>query len=259
MRIIIMPGTKYSRMLFLPELTTADCCLFIDNDVECNMSEVDSFLKQFASADWDAGYGRLEARDAKSLVAKMVKLDKWISHCFIRPLLWELGIGISLPGQIFVLSMNALKKKTCAQDTFLDDLAFGLSLKMNKSKILYTNRTLGYEYPNTRISGLWAQRKRWAIGYADILSRVGSCREILFLLVHGFCYHLHWLLMWILLFIAVYTSIVHGMIILLLFAVLIAKGNVNLLPAAISYQFIFPFLHMRWLFYVIHRGFSYAQ
>lgn len=259
MRAIAMPGTKYSRIICLPDITCARYYLFIDNDVECNLCELDSFLERLGGVEWDAAYGRLEAINTHTLAAKMVILDKWISHRIIRPLLWKLRIGISLPGQIFALSREALKKKTCARDTFLDDLAFGLSLRMDNARLVCTSRVLGYEYPNSSMQGLWKQRKRWAIGYADILAGAQSYEEKLLLFIHGLCYHGHWVLMWSIMLVASFTNIFSGLLLIGLFSILIAGCRWKLLPAAFLYQLVFPCLHLRWLYQVIRRRCCHAQ
>lgn len=259
LRAIAMPGTKYSRIVRLPDLTNAKSYLFIDNDVECNVSELNRFLEWLTKVEWDAAYGRLEAINAHTLTAKMVILDKWISHRFIRPLLWKYKIGISLPGQIFALSRETVIRKTCARDTFLDDLAFGLSLRMNNARLVYTSCVLGYEYPNTTLAGLWKQRKRWAIGYGDIFAGAQHYKEKMFLAIHGFSYHGHWALIWSILVIATFLNVFGALFLFLLFSMFLAGGRWKMLPAAFLYQLFFPFLHLHWLCQVIRRRCRRAQ
>jgi len=61
-----------------------------------------------------------------------------------------MNIGISIPGQCLMFRGGAFAGKLPQRDTFLDDLALGLHIRVNykEFKILYLRMSVGFEHPS---------------------------------------------------------------------------------------------------------------
>lgn len=252
-QIITLPGTKYKRLLAVPSYTRATWILCVDNDVSCNRTSVIQFLSQIFKSSCDAAWGKLDAAPATGLIAKLVKIDKWLSHGILRPLLWKSGLGITLPGQLCLFRKGILESEHYVQDTFLDDLAFGLKLRIIGARVITTSDILGLEAPKCTFSGLWKQRKRWADGFASVFKDAKCGRERLLVLIHGIVYHGLWILGWsVIVFLASVTPLL-SLLVLMFLSCLFAKGKIEDIPVACCYQLIFPLLHLRWFFCMLCR------
>lgn len=242
-----MGGTKYKRLISLMEKDDSKYYLSIDNDITGNIDELLGFVETMIKDDYEVGWGRIRAKRQKGFISNMVAVDKLLSHNIIRPLLWKLGVGISIPGQIFCIKGAAYRGKLIELDTFLDDLALGLYVNINKSKRYVISTILGQEQPNSEFGGLWKQRSRWAIGFSTILKAVKDKKEYKSkVVVHGLSYHLSWLLNWI---IIIMLGIIYwplAIVYTFLVSFLIAKQDLSMVVYAVLYQFIFPIFHVRW-------------
>lgn len=240
-------GTKYRRLISLMEKDESDYYLSIDNDITGNINELLSFVNEMVTKDYEVGWGRIRAKKQNSFISNMVAVDKLLSHNIIRPLLWKLGVGISIPGQVFCIKGESFRGKLIELDTFLDDLALGLYVNINKSRKYVIANILGEEKPNGKFSGLWEQRSRWAIGYSTILKAVKDKKEYRSkVIIHGLSYHFSWLLNWtiIALLVAFIWPVAIGYV--LLVGALISKKDISLLFYSVVYQFFFPIFHIRW-------------
>lgn len=242
-----MGGTKYKRLISLMKKDDSKYYLSIDNDITGNIDELLGFVEIMIKDDYEVGWGRIIAKRQKGFISNMVAADKLLSHNIIRPLLWKLGVGISIPGQIFCIKGAAYRGKLIELDTFLDDLALGLYVNINKSKRYVISTILGQEQPNSEFGGLWKQRSRWAIGFSTILKAVKDKKEYKSkVVVHGLSYHLSWLLNWI---IIIMLGIIYwplAIVYTFLVSFLIAKQDLSMVVYAVLYQFIFPIFHVRW-------------
>lgn len=98
-----MGGTKYRRLISLMEKDDSNYYLSIDNDITGNIEELLNFVDEMITKDYEVGWGRIRAKKQSSFISNMVAVDKLLSHNIIRPLLWKLGVGISIPGQVFCI------------------------------------------------------------------------------------------------------------------------------------------------------------
>lgn len=241
-------GTKYSRLVNLMEKDDSQYYFSIDNDIFGNIKQMKLFIHNMINGNYDIGWGKIQANKPKGFISKLVAIDKLLSHNIIRPILWNLGVGISVPGQIFCIKSESYRKKMLDVDTFLDDLALGLYTNITKKNRYVVSDILGYEQPNNKFKGLWKQRERWAIGYASILKGTYNNRDYKWkVLIHGLSYHFLWILNWFFIGIIASKSILLAIIYLILIGILIVKNNIKLLLYSLYYQVIFPLFHIKWI------------
>ena len=240
-------GTKYRRLISLMQKDDSKYYLSIDNDITGNISELLDFVNEMSAKNCEVGWGRIRAKRQRGFISNMVAVDKLLSHNIIRPLLWKLGAGISIPGQVFCIKGESYRGKLIELDTFLDDLALGLYVNINKSKKYVISTVLGEEEPNSKFLGLWKQRSRWAIGYSTILKAVKDKKEYKNkVVIHGLSYHLSWLLNWVIIVLLalLFWPLAIGYIFLI--SALISKKDISILLYSVIYQFVFPIFHIRW-------------
>jgi len=252
---IILPGTKYQRILQLLSTRREEYFLLVDNDMLIHTDNVLSFVRKMFMGGYDIGWGKIAAVQRTGLVPEMVYIDKVLSHAIIRPFLWKMNIGISIPGQCLMFRGGAFAGKLPQRDTFLDDLALGLHIRVNyrEFKILYLKDVLGFEHPSESWQILCSQRCRWAKGYAAICISAWRTREIFFVAVHGLSYHANWLLHWAIL-ILFYT--IHPLLAVGYFGAVLAImtcGRVRMLPSATLYNLFFPILHCQWFLALLNE------
>ena len=242
-----MGGTKYRRLISLMEKDDSNYYLSIDNDITGNIEELLNFADEMITKDYEVGWGRIRAKKQSSFISNMVAVDKLLSHNIIRPLLWKLGVGISIPGQVFCIKGESFRWKLIELDTFLDDLALGLYININKSRKYVITNILGEEEPNGKFSGLWKQRSRWAIGYSTILKAVRDKREYRSkVIIHGLSYHFSWMVNWLIVALLAIFAWPLAIGYVLLIGILISKKDMSLLFYSVVYQFFFPIFHIRW-------------
>lgn len=242
-----MGGTKYRRLISLMEKDDSKYYLSIDNDITGNIDELLSFVNEMTIKNYEVGWGRIRAKRQRGFISNMVAVDKLLSHNIIRPLLWKLGVGISVPGQVFCIKGESFRGKLIELDTFLDDLALGLYVNINKSRKYVIPTVLGEEEPNSKFAGLWKQRSRWAIGYSTILKAVKDKKDYKDkVIIHGISYHLSWLFNWIIiaLLAMLFWPTTIGYVFLI--GVIISKKDISMLLYSVIYQFVFPIFHIRW-------------
>lgn len=240
-------GTKYRRLINLMEIDDSKYYLSIDNDITGNIDELLKFVDELIENNYEVGWGKICANKPEGFISNMVAVDKLLSHNIIRPLLWKIGVGISIPGQIFCIRGESYRGKLIDLDTFLDDLALGLYVNVNCSRKYVVPNVLGLETPNNQFKGLWKQRQRWAIGYATILKSISDISEYKSkVIIHGLSYHFSWILNWLIIFILALTFWPLSVLYIFIIGILISKQDLCMLAYAILYQFIFPIFHIRW-------------
>ncbi len=244
-------GTKYNRLFSLMRHDKADYYLSIDNDIKGDIASIKSFLVEMISGPYDIGWGRIRSLRMNTLISNMVAVDKLISHNFLRPLLWKVSLGISVPGQIFCLKSSSYVSKQIEFDTYLDDLAIGLYTAQKLKCRLNINKVLGYETPNVSFGGLWKQRQRWALGYATIFKSTNDLPGVFLLLIHAFSYHCSWMIHWLIILLLSRWGLIIPSVFVLLWAFIFSMNSPRLFLYAIIYQFIFPIFHIGWIFALI--------
>jgi len=250
---IVKTGTKYQKILYLLEEDKTEYLLCVDNDVTNNPLQIIRFVRHMLTEKMDAGWGKIMAEKPVALVAGMVAVDKVLSHHLVRPLLWQIRWGITVPGQCFMLRRQSFVGKLLPVDTYLDDLALGLYIRANyrQLKVHYSNEILGFEKPNNTWRGLWQQRERWAKGYASVCCGAWSTSYFPYVVVHGLAYHASWALHWLVIVSLGLVSPGLAVIYLLVVTVALTAGNMNMLSAAALYQVAFPVLHGWWLWCLV--------
>lgn len=251
--IIYMPGTKYKRIKHLIENDDSKYFISVDNDIRSNISNVLTFVDITISGNYDIGWGKIMSEKQVGFISKLIVIDKILSHYYIRPLLWKFKIGITLPGQFFIIKGKTFANKLLEVDTFLDDLALGLYVRENNKKINVhmSKMILGYECPNNTFKGLFKQRTRWADGFLSILNGLQNKVEKRYVIIHGVSYHLLWIIHLFILLLLSKINLIFGISYILLSSCILSRLNIKLLFHAFLYQIVFPIFHIKWILKVI--------
>ncbi len=248
----IFTGTKYIKLLDALAKTEADYLLSLDNDIAADNAAITHMVNEFIANKYAIGWGKIYSREVNNFVSQLVMVDKLLSHNFLRPTLWKLGIGITIPGQCFVIKVNAFKDKLNNIDTYLDDLSVGIYSAQNHLNYLFSKQVVAYELPSYSLSGLANQRRRWATGYSQLLEKTKpNTKEKKLLLIHAFSYHLIPILYWVLLLILATNKFVIFILLVLIVGVILTFFKPKYILSAILYQLIFPVFHFIWLKQVI--------
>jgi hypothetical protein len=186
-------GTKLRKLVGFVGRTSADYVCVCDPDVELAPDAACRVVER-ALVHGHQGvvvsFGRIGARVSRGVVAGLVSCDKLLSHCLLRPTLWRLAMGISLPGQFLVFSPGILLAHRGSVDTYLDDLLIGLLCRKMGATVECSSETVGNEEPRSGWCGLLMQRLRWMKGF---LALVGYFRcdpkALVFLGIHYAAYH----------------------------------------------------------------------
>ncbi len=254
--IVHMTGTKYLKLKKIIEEFDVEFILSVDNDIKADIKNLDEFLSISINNNYDIGWGKIFSQYENRFISKMVYVDKMLSHNVIRPLLWNLGIGISVPGQCFLVKRLTFANKLKNIDTFLDDLEIGLytSINKNKMKLHQFKKAVGYEIPNSSFYGLWRQRSRWAQGYRVILESIKDNKEKKLIIIHAFAYHIIGILNWIICcFLLLSKRIEIFLLYISILSFIISKENLKSYFYCIMYQLFFPIFHIRWLYCVVFK------
>jgi hypothetical protein len=113
-------------------------------------------------------YGRIRS-EGGCLLRSLVAFDKDWSHRVVRPMLWRIGLGASVPGQFLVVSGSLLSAIDPSVDSYLDDLYLGLHARSApETAIVSESLTVGFEASRCGWISLVAQRMRWMKGLAAL-------------------------------------------------------------------------------------------
>lgn len=246
-QVINMDGTKYARLRYLMSVSGNEQIVSIDNDTNIVAENFASFIIKCKICDADIAWGKISTTKQKGFIANLVCVDKCLSHDTIRPLLWALGVGITIPGQCFFMKAN--DRFFSQMDTFLDDLEIGLFVNTHRSeiKVLYVPSIIALEGASRTAKELFNQRKRWAKGYLSVLNNVKTTREKRLVILHGFCYHLEWMVFFLCFFSMLITHPAAALIYLTMRTLFICRHGLSLFCYALAYQFIFPLFHIKWI------------
>lgn len=200
-KVFITPQmTKYRRIQMLLNESKYDDILCLDNDITPKKEQILKFVKECLNKKYSIAWGKVKAENIKGFIPKLIDIDKNLSHDYIRPTLWSLNIGISLPGQIFMINKRYLKDNLPNVDTVYDDLMIGAIVRENKYPVYFTKDILGYERPKKNIEQLLRQRIRWAKGLAETIIYNKGSNIFPYILLHGFAFNLLWIPFYILIF-----------------------------------------------------------
>ena len=244
----VVKGTKFRKLTHLLDNKNYDYVISLDNDVEANFLGLLKLIDQTIEGDYDLSWGKVYSRNVSNLTSNLVKVDKLLSHNILRPTLWKFNLGITIPGQCFLLKVEAFKSKLSKTDTFLDDLSIGMCAAKNKLSYLYSQDVVVHETPSYSFKGLFKQRGRWSMGYKQCLSCVTlTTQDKRLLHIHGLAYHvlpvIHLALLMVLL--AIHPT--WFVLLLLITALTISSSNKKSVFFAVIYQLVFPIFHIHWL------------
>ncbi len=245
-QIVTSEMTKYKRIEKLIAISKNDNILCIDNDITINKENLKRFISDCISKDYAVAWGKIKAIPVKSFIAHLICIDKNLSHDYIRPMLWKLNIGISLPGQIFMINKKYYIDKFPKYDTVYDDLAIGIITKKNLMPIFYTKEILGKELPKSTFINLLKQRKRWAKGFAESIYN-NKTNMLKYVIIHGFMYHLLWIPFYIILILLMIITPILPIIIIYIVCILLANKKIKDILWSFAYLLVFPIVHMVWL------------
>lgn len=244
--------TKYARIQTLIHQYSNHIILSIDNDITINNEDLLKLIEDFSRSKACIAWGQIGVSN-NGFFPSLVCIDKIVSHQIIRPVLWKLHIGISVPGQCFLFRSAKYLNVLAASDTFLDDLQIGLITNLKKFDILIKKNVIGNEKAKTSFVDLLKQRKRWASGYGAVLcsSRHLAYKALSLVLIHGFSYHAILPLIILILLLTFPICPISNVIIYTCICIIVSKLNFKLLFSSFVYPLIFTILHFYWFFHVI--------
>ena len=244
--------TKYKRIIELIEISESNNILCVDNDITIHFENLIEFIKEFMIKNYDIGWGKIKTTKVDKFVPNLIRIDKNLSHDYLRPFLWNINLGISVPGQIFMLKRESFLKKLPKTDTVYDDLTIGMIARKNKFSFLYSKKFLGSEIPKGNFQALLRQRKRWAKGMAQSIDNGIKNNMLKFVIVHAFMYHMLWIPYYFTLIKLGQYNIIVPIILFLLTGIILAELNIKDIFWAICYMLTFPIIHSIWFIYFIY-------
>lgn len=251
-RVIHLQGTKYCKLLHALKGAGHRYLLSLDNDIAADISGLLRLVAQTVDGDFDLGWGRIYSRRVSSFVSRLVEVDKLLSHTILRPMLWRLHLGVTIPGQCFLLKTASFQGALPRTDTFLDDLSIGMYAAKHRLNYHYAREVVAFELPSYSFVALWRQRTRWAVGFRQSLSCATlTPHDRRLLWIHAVCYHLLPIL-----HLAALTALLplaplacSGW--LGVHALVITRHYPQALAAAITYPLLFPIFHLGWCFHFL--------
>lgn len=238
--------TKYKRIQKLLKESRFNDILCIDNDVKPNKVNILNFINNCLNMDYSIAWGKVKADNIKGVIPKLIEIDKNLSHNYIRPALWKLNIGISLPGQIFMMNKNYLENKLPSIDTVYDDLMIGAVVRENEYPIYFVKDILGYEKPKRNIKELLKQRIRWAKGLAETIMYNKKNKILKYILLHGFAFNLLWIPVCIILYSITKNNMFLGAFLTMLICYYLTEKKVKNIVWAMMYMAVFPYVYLVW-------------
>ncbi len=207
----------------------------------------EKFIKEIINTDYAIAWGKVKTQNIVGFIPHLIKIDKNLSHDFIRPFLWKFNIGISVPGQIFLISKKYYLNKFHTIDTVYDDLTLGIIAKSNKMPVYFNNYILGYETPKGNFKDLLKQRRRWAKGLAESIYNNRNSKSLKYVKIHGFMYHFLWIVYYLIILFCSLINYRIGIIIFLLTGLILSEFKLKDLIYGYAYLLIFPIIHLFWL------------
>ena len=248
---IVGKQTKYFRIIDLIEKSKNKDILFVDNDITIDKDNILRFVDETINSKYDLAWGIIRTSQQTNLTEKLIDIDKLISHYIIRPLSWKLNIGISLPGQVFMLNRESYINILPKTDTIYDDLEIGACTKEHNMKIKYTKYILGYERPKNSFKNLLIQRKRWAKGLTETIKMNKKTKTEKYVITHGIIFNMLWIPRNLLLLTLALTNIYIFIIAILSLSLWYTHFNIKKIPYAIIYIAIYWIVYFIWLINMI--------
>lgn len=246
-KTIITPKmTKYRRIQILLNEAESNDILCIDNDIEPNRENILNFINKCLKVNYSIAWGKVKAQKTKGVIPKIINIDKNLSHDYIRPTLWKMNIGISLPGQIFMINKKYFKDKLPKIDTVYDDLMIGAVAREKHYPIFFVKEILEYEKPKKNIIELLQQRIRWAKGLAETIMYNRKNKVLPFILLHGFFFNLLWFPIYLIIFTLIKINLLLGLFMIALISYLLTEKDIREIIWSIMYMIVFPLVYVVW-------------
>lgn len=246
-RNIVTPRmTKYKRIKLLLKEAKYNDILCFDNDIIIEKKNIIKFIEDCVNRDYSIAWGKVKARKIKGFVPKLINIDKNLSHNFIRPFLWNAKLGISLPGQIFMINKQHFTNNLPDIDTVYDDLMIGSVVREYDLPFYFVKDVLGYEKPKENILSLIKQRIRWAKGLAETIIFNRKNKVLPYIILHAFSFNLLWVPIYILIYCFIRMNMLFGILIILSIAYALTDNNIKDIFWSFMYMIIFPFIYVIW-------------
>lgn len=192
--VAVPPGTKLSKLKAARSSTPSRLICVCDPDTLLRRRGALSVIEAARGLDSLHGrcvvFGIVRSQYPSTLVGRACSVDKWWSHEVLRPLLWRLRVGITLPGQFIAFSGNLLDLLEPRVDSSLDDLYLGLTARRHGYEVVRLPIVVGYEEVRSGWTSLLAQRIRWMKGFVSLLhGHLGDLPGLALLICHGAIYH----------------------------------------------------------------------
>lgn len=256
-------GTKYVKLNEIIKQDNSEYLISLDNDIIPHLATALLFIETTIAREDDVAWAQIAALPVPGLISRLVAIDKLLSHRVIRPILWQYGLGISIPGQFFILKRELFSGKLYKINTFLDDLALGLYVNQHRYmlQMQYFKQVVAYEKPNETFRGLCAQRRRWAVGYKSVMQMAKMPGGRALVIIHGFAYHGLWLVHLLVALGLWFISPVLACTYLLGTTLLCCTLDLKYFGDGLLYQFIFPIFHLVWWYALIvgQREYTYGK
>ena len=248
--IVSAKSTKYRRIKRTFNLIDAEYYFCMDSDITLDIDKTLGLIYHSINNDSDISWGRIGTSKSGSVVERLIDIDKILSHSIIRPALWKLNVGITIPGQVFLFKKESLIQAFDFKNTFLDDLAVGSYVRKNIGalKIWSTKNIIGFEVPSESFGELLNQRKRWAKGYKSMYSDTRNTDLFKYVLTHGFSYHFLWIPLYCLFALAFLLNMYLFSLLVILTAYTLSGKRISKLHYSITYLIVFPIIHIWWFF-----------
>lgn len=145
--------------------------LMLDSDVHvCSL--IHMLLDSLA--DIDAVYGLIlpTERQSDTLLERIGKADKVVSHGVWRVGRFATGLWPNLPGQCYAIRSSLLRGIYDDSMGHLDDMAITLNLVARRCRIRFVPAVVCFEKGRATWFGLLSQRVRWSIGLAQSFGKL---------------------------------------------------------------------------------------
>ena len=242
--------TKYARIQAAVRDARSDFLLFVDNDLQSDCAACLQFIRDCLAAKCYVAWGRIGSVATPGIVPGMIQNDKRLSHDFIRPFLWSIHLGVSIPGQLFMMDRHFAELYLPSEDTIFDDLTIGIAARIHHVRVFASRTVLGYESPKITVEGLVRQRCRWAKGFAQVFDANFGKSSLLFVIIHALAYHFLWI-PFLLFFAFLLLHPLAAFVCLLCFTYWLARYKVKNIPISILYIIVFPFFHFVWIIFFL--------
>lgn len=253
--IVIPNSTKYRRIKKTFDLVDADYYFCMDSDITLDIDKTINLIRYTTENNVDISWGRIGVSKAGNLVEKLIDIDKILSHSIIRPALWKLNLGITIPGQIFFFKKTSFIHGFNFRDTFLDDLAVGTYVRENMESLkIFSNKSIiGYEVPSENFLELLSQRKRWAKGFKSMYLDTKNTNLFKYVLTHGFSYHFLWIPLYFLFGLTFWLNVYLFALMVISTAFILAGKNIFKIFYSLMYLVVFPIIHIWWFFCFLEK------